>query len=121
MRLLLDEHYHPVIAEELRRRGFDVIAVAETGFVARGGLRGLLDQPLLRRAMAEDRVLVTENVRDFVPIHRALLSRGETHAGIIVTSSRRYSRHHDVLGRLILTLAALMEERQSLSGELVWL
>jgi hypothetical protein len=121
VKLLLDEHYRPVIAEQLRRRGFDVIAVVETGAVDRGGMSGLHDLPLLRQATKEGRVLVTENARDFLRIHRELLARGETHQGIVLTSWRGYSRQRDAVGRLILALAEFMEAHESLSGQLVWL
>jgi hypothetical protein len=121
VKLLLDEHYPSILAAQLRSLGFDVIAVTETGFVATGGMRGLLDEPLLRRATEEGRALVSENARDLVPIARSLLSRGETHAGVVLTSSRGYMRRKDAVGRLITALAALMKERESLSGEIVWL
>ena len=42
MRLLLDEHYSREIAERLRERGHDVIAVKEDA-----ALEGLDDEPLL--------------------------------------------------------------------------
>ena len=121
MRLLLDEHYPSMIAEQLRRHGFDVIAVEETGFATAGGMRGLSDEPLLRRATAEGRVLVSENIRDLVPLHRSFLPRGEAHAGIILTASRSYSRRRDAVGRLIRALAAFIENHESLACEIVWL
>jgi hypothetical protein len=121
VKLLLDEHYRPVIATELRRRGLDVIAVAETELAETGGMRGLLDEPLLRRATAEGRVLVTENVRDLVPIHRRFLSRGETHAGILITTPRRCSREREAVGRLIMALAEFMETHESVAGTVTWL
>jgi hypothetical protein len=42
LRLLLDEMYTAAVAEQLRRRNHDVIAVAE-----RADLRGTLDEDLL--------------------------------------------------------------------------
>ncbi len=50
MKLLLDEMYTAVVAEQLRARDRDVIAVAE-----RADLRGTPDEDLLDWALSEDR------------------------------------------------------------------
>jgi predicted nuclease of predicted toxin-antitoxin system len=121
VKLLLDEHYPPVIAEQLRRRGFDAVAVTEYGLDNTETLRCVPDDALLRRASAEGRALVTENVRDLVQIHRRFLSRGETHAGIILISERTYSRRRHAVGRLILALAVFMEAHETLANEIAWL
>jgi len=69
LKLALDEMYAAAaaVAEQLRRRDHDVIAVAE-----RADLRGTPDENLLAWARTEDRALVTDNQRDFIPIHRRL-------------------------------------------------
>lgn len=121
MRLLLDEHYPPVIAEQLRRRGFDVIAVVEHPVSDPGTLRRMPDDELLRRASAQGRALVTENTRDLAAIHRRFLARGEDHAGILIASSHKFSRHPDAVGRLILALAAFMETHELLANDIAWL
>jgi predicted nuclease of predicted toxin-antitoxin system len=53
-RLLLDEMFHPRIAEELRARGHDCLAV-----VADADLRRSSDEDLLQRAAGDGRALVT--------------------------------------------------------------
>jgi predicted nuclease of predicted toxin-antitoxin system len=58
LKLLLDEMYAAAVAEQLRRRDHDVIAVAE-----RADLRGSTDEDLLAWARIEDRALVTDNQR----------------------------------------------------------
>ena len=63
MRLLLDEHYSPEIARQLRTRGHDVVAVAE-----RADLVGLGDDELLGRMARERRASMTNNVKDFLPL-----------------------------------------------------
>ena len=55
MKLRLDEHYSPRIAELLRAGGHDVVAV-----VARPDLAGLTDRSLIAMAHDEGRALVTE-------------------------------------------------------------
>ena len=57
MRLLLDEMLSPVIAEQLRLRGYDVESVA--GDPAR---KGLPDRDVMELARSERRAVVTNNV-----------------------------------------------------------
>ncbi len=59
-KLLLDEHLPPALAEALRKRSLDAIAVTESG------LAGLPDEQLFARAAELDRVIVTFNNPDFV-------------------------------------------------------
>ncbi len=60
MRLLLDEMYSPRLAEHLRARGHDVLAVAELA-----ELIGRSDIEVARFARERGRMVVTENVADF--------------------------------------------------------
>jgi predicted nuclease of predicted toxin-antitoxin system len=75
VKLLLDENISPKLGEMLRNQdGVDAVHVLE---------RGLLQAPdhnVLERAYAEDRVLVTKNVDDFVKLARAR----DMHPGIIL-------------------------------------
>ena len=116
MRLLLDEHFSPEIARQLRARGHDVVAVRE-----RVELHGLGDRQLLAAAQSEDRAIVTENVADFIELHRASLLTGETHAGIVFTSPKRFPRTRRAIGRLVRSLDGLLAGTSALDGEVVWL
>jgi hypothetical protein len=92
-RLLLDEMLPPALAEELRRRGHDVRAVA-----ADGELRALRDDELFRLCSSDGpaelrgRRIVTENVKDFRPLLRSADEAGASTAGVLFTSSRRFPR-----------------------------
>ncbi len=100
MKLLLDEMYTAAVAEQLRERGHDVIAVAE-----RADLRGTPDEDLLDWACTEDRALVTDNQRDFIPIHRRRIASGGDHRGLILTTNRRFPRGQPATtGKLVLAL-----------------
>ena len=119
MKLLLDEHYSSAVARELRNRGYDAVAV-----VARSDLRGLQDEDLLRWAQGEGRVLVTENVGDFMVLHRAFLARAEVHGGLLFTSSHAFPRRTSAIGGLVTALAAFLDERgpdAALEGDVAWL
>ncbi|MDR1189529.1 MAG: DUF5615 family PIN-like protein [Bifidobacteriaceae bacterium] len=62
-KLLLDEHYAPLIARSLREQGHDCLAVAELP-----ELTGRSDSALFVWAASAGRRIVTENVRDFRPL-----------------------------------------------------
>jgi predicted nuclease of predicted toxin-antitoxin system len=87
VRLLLDEHLPRVVAEQLRGRSYDVIAVTE-----RSDLRGLPDPELFECAQGEERAMVTYNVDDFLDLDRAYQASERSHAGIVLLSSRRFPR-----------------------------
>lgn len=88
-------------ARGLRDRGFDVVAVTEDR-----SLRGLPDADVLAAATAGDRALVTENVRDLLPLARA----GVEHAGLVLTSPRRFARARLAYpGDLVVALSAFLE------------
>lgn len=117
MRLLLDEHHHPDVAGQLRRAGYEATAIAE-----RADRRG--DDPeVLELAVSEHRALVTENVRDFVRLHRRRLERGEAHYVIVFTPAARYPRGAMGRGQLIGALTALLREHvaeDALRDRLMW-
>ena len=79
---------------------------------------------MLRWAQRERRVVVTEDVRDFMVLHGAHLNRGETHAGVLFSSPRAFPRRMTAVGQLITALVAFIEERAhagTLEGDIAWL
>ncbi len=101
MKLLLDEMLSPVIARELRARGYDVQAVA--GHPER---EALPDPEVLALARAERRAIVTNNVRDFRPLHvEAVMPGSPGHFGMIFMSSN-YRRTKGDIGRIVAALEA---------------
>jgi predicted nuclease of predicted toxin-antitoxin system len=100
LKLLLDEMCTAAVAEQLRQRDHDVVAVAE-----RADLRGTPDEELLAWARTEDRVLVTDNQRDFITIHHSAIADGHDHKGLILTTNRRFPRGQPATtGKLVLAL-----------------
>ena len=119
MRLLLDEHYSPKIAEELRNRGRDVASVKE-----RDDLRGLGDLDLWNRASGEGRALVTEDAAGFMPLVREAASRGDRHFGVFFTSPTAFPRSAATIGLFAEALDAVLAERpaeDALAGQVHWL
>ena len=119
MRLLLDEHLSHRIARELRRTGYDVIAVAE-----RDDLRGRSDRAIVEAAAAEHRAIVTFDVRDHLAILRNALRLGVSHPGLVLLAPRAGGPSLGGLGTLVKALATLLDARPSdnaLVGRAIWL
>jgi predicted nuclease of predicted toxin-antitoxin system len=72
LKLLLDEMYATRIADRLRARGHDTVAVVE-----RVDLRNLSDADVFAAAQRERLTVVTDNVSDFVPIANDNDARGQ--------------------------------------------
>jgi hypothetical protein len=119
MRLLLDEMYSPAIARELRARGNDVVSVHDPGAAA---IAGASDADMLASAQADERALVTENVRDYRPLEVGLVAGGFHHAGLVYTTNRRFPRGDPAtLGRLVRALEALLLEGQDVRDRSIFL
>ena len=100
-RLLLDEMFSPAVAAELRELGHDVLAVAD-----RPDLRSKSDEEIFAWANAEQRWLLTENVKDFRPTMLRALQAGPLGCGLLFTSSRTFPRSRKNSGSLIRALDA---------------
>lgn len=113
MRLLLDEMISATVAEQLRARGHDVLAVQDPDL---RHLRGIDDCVLLDQAAAEHRAVVTDNVPDFVRCHQRRVDRGHTHHGLLLFANDTFPRYrHDAfVGQL---LAALEEQLLAHPGD----
>lgn len=83
MRILLDAHVSGrTVGKALIQVGHDVRALD-----SEIELEGLADPEVLELAAAEDRVLVTANIRDFEPLLREWAGEGRSHAGVILVPS----------------------------------
>jgi predicted nuclease of predicted toxin-antitoxin system len=71
VRWLIDEMLPPDTAHELNRRGHDAISVAGLG------LAGESDPVVFDRAVAEGRIVVTENIADFATLVERRLGNDE--------------------------------------------
>jgi hypothetical protein len=87
VKLILDVHHSRIAAARLRRDGHDVVAAADDPHLAE-----LADEDLLRYAAAEGRALVSEDAKDLDRIVRQWSATGEHHAGVVLTSTRRFHR-----------------------------
>ncbi len=103
MKLLLDEMLSPVIARELRVRGHDVTAIKETP-----GHERLSDPEVMDLARSERRAVVTDNLRDYRPLHHAAITTGgQGHYGMVFMPSG-YRRTKSDTGRIATALEAIL-------------
>jgi predicted nuclease of predicted toxin-antitoxin system len=87
LRLYFDRHIMARLAVDLRERGFDVLTTEE----ARNDTA--TDEEQLAFATAEQRSILTFNIRDFAPLHEQWSAAKRMHAGIVVSrqlGSRQY-------------------------------
>lgn len=119
MRLLLDEHIAPAVAEALRRGGHDVIAVAE-----RADLRSLSDREILQAASAQRRVLATHDLRDFTLLGSARVTPARHHHGVVLVPRAAFRHSRSAIGLLVRALERLLAQHptdDALVGQVVWL
>lgn len=111
---------YPVrIATELRKRGHDALAVVE-----RSELRATEDGELLLMATAQGRVVVTEDVGDFLELVRDFASEGRAHSGVILVPASTFPRTDRGYGLLIRALHTYLEEHEherTVPGGVHWL
>ena len=116
MKLLLDEMYSPTIAQELRARGHDVASMHDSEYRS---LEGEADEEVWAVALAHDRVLVSENVRDFRRIEAGALARSQPVVPLIFTTDRQFPRGDPAtVGRLVTALDALLAAQPDLATAL---
>ena len=119
MRLMLDEHFSPEIARRLRTKDHDVVAVVE-----RADLIGLGDEEFFRRMVVERRTIMTNNVKDFMPLaHRAAVN-GEDHFGLLLNFDKSMPRGRASMGHLVEALHKFLSQHlgeDSCHNQVRWL
>ena len=115
--LLLDEMLSGNIADELRSKGHDVLAV-----VADSALLALPDDQILAHATATGRALVTANIKDFMPLDAQYRATGQTHAGLIFISSKTFRQDRAYTAAITGALSAFLDQDPGLQpGQVIFL
>ena len=110
IRLYLDEDVDPLLSQVLRDRGIDSLSTRETDN------RGHPDSDQLAFATAQERAILTFNVKDFVRLARDYAGSGRRHGGIIVSNHLPF---RELLRRILILLKRHSQE--TLSDKLLWL
>lgn len=104
MKLLLDEHFSPEIARQLRDLGHDVIAVKE-----RGELIARSDHLHFASMHQQQRAIVTQDLADFRPLLEQAMRAGENTYGLICVPSR-VSLRREAIGQIVAALDRLLRD-----------
>jgi hypothetical protein len=116
MRLILDEHHSPKVATQLAKAGFDVVAAGSQAHT-----RNITDAELLEAATADDRVVVTENIADFVLLATQWAADGRRHPGVLLTHPDKFKRSKSSYpGSLMRALKAFLEGPPPPGDSWVW-
>ena len=110
IRIYLDEDVHTFIAQALRLRGWQALTTEEAR------RRSTTDLEQITFATDHEYAILTYNIRDFPRLHHEIVTRGETHAGII--AAKREDPHRNVRALLNLLTARSAE---AMRGQLVYL
>jgi predicted nuclease of predicted toxin-antitoxin system len=105
IRLLLDEHLAKAVARQLRANGYDVVSLSEWHD---GNYRTAPDEQILAAAHADNRVLVTRDVKSIPGRLKDWVEIGRPHAGVILINWKSV-QSRDV-GGLLRALTDLLKE-----------
>lgn len=114
MKLLLDEQISGKVAERLRGRGHNALAVT-----AEPALRGLGDPDLFEVAQRQERAVVTYNRADFEAIIREYAAANREHHGLVIVHPVRFPSQE--LSRLATALAAFIDTFPPGKSFVTWL
>ena len=116
-RLLLDEMFSDDIAQQLSAKGYDAASV-----VGNAALIGLPDDQVLAYATSDGRALVTANIKDFVPLDGRHRAAGQSHAGLILVSTKTFPQNRAFPAAIITALASLLSSTAMIqSGQVLFL
>lgn len=104
------------IAQQLRAQGHDVLAV-----VADPALVSLPDDQILAHAASGGRALVTANIKDFMPLDGQYRAAGQSHAGLILVSTKTFPQDRGFVGAVAGALVALLDGGQIRPDQIVFL
>lgn len=114
MKLLLDEQISGKVAERLRERGHDALAVT-----ADPALRGLSDPDLFEVAQRQKRAVVTYNRADFEAIIREYAAANREHHGLVIVHPVRFPSQE--FSRLAKALASFADTFPPGKSFVTWL
>jgi Domain of unknown function (DUF5615) len=115
--LLLDEMFSDDIAQQLRAKGYDVVSA-----VADPALVGLPDDQVLAYATTHRRTLVTANIKDFVPSDGRYRAADQSHAGLILVSTKTFPQNRGFPSAITASLVTLLSDPAKIqSGQVLFL
>lgn len=108
LKLLLDEHISPAVADGLRRRSSRRLIVICMAEWKEGQFLGQQDSSCLQQAAPEGITLVTYDRRTIPALLKAWAEEERTHGGLIFVDEKTISPSH--IGSLIRSLSSLVRK-----------
>lgn len=116
MRFLVDEMFSPEVVRQLSESGHDAVHVGDVD------LRATADRRIVAYAAEADRVVVTENAADYVPIIEARTAGGDPVPPVVIALRRNLPRQAGALAaELARRLDVWAEENPSPYRHVHWL
>jgi hypothetical protein len=112
--LLLDELFSDTIAQQLRAKDHDALAV-----VADLALVAVPDDQIFARAAATGRALVTANIKDFMPLDAQYRAAGQAHAGLILVPAKTFPQDRGYTHAVTTALIAILDRPQQIQDDQV--
>jgi len=112
--LLLDEMFSDDVAKQLSAKGYDVISV-----VADSALTRLPHDQVLAYAATGGRALVTANIKDFVPLDGRYRAAGQSHAGLILVSTKTFPQDRGFSSAITASLTTLLSDKTKIQSDQV--
>jgi hypothetical protein len=109
LKLLLDEHISPAVADGLRRRNRSLVVFCMATWEY-GEFLGQSDAACLRRAASHGLTLATYDRRTIPPLLKAWAEEGRSHGGVIFVDEKSISPAN--AGSLIRALSRLARESE---------
>jgi len=110
LKLLLDEHISPAIAEGLRQRNRAIVVYAMTEWEG-GNFLGQDDAACLKEAAIQGLTLVTYDRRTIPPLLKAWAEEERSHGGVIFVDEKTISPAQ--IGELVRAMAKLTKEAKN--------
>lgn len=108
--LYLDEDVRVLLAEVLRKRGYNASHVVEAGRA------GKSDTEQLAYAVKNNMSMLTHNIRDYVKLSELYSAQSKTHLGIIVSDQLPFN---ELLRRTLRFLSS--NSGKTIKNRLIWL
>jgi hypothetical protein len=116
-RLLVDEMFAVILARRLVYLGLDCRSITDPP-----NLAALGDEAIAEAALAEGRVLVTDNAFDFELIRKRRQAEGQAMPDLIYASDDRFIRNRRFMAEMAEALfRAASEHRAARNGGVCWL
>jgi hypothetical protein len=107
LRLLLDEHISPGVAQPMRRRDRKIVVIAMVDW-EEGNFLGQEDSACLQEAAIQKLTLVTYDCKTIPPLLKNWAEEGRQHAGVVFVDEKTISPGD--IGGLVQSLGQLIKE-----------